>query len=230
VSKAGLYRFDTQPAQLKVFKGTADVEMNGQTISVPAGKMVTLGAVASVEKFSVTDTDSLDHWSRRRAEVVANANLSSAKQAQTGGGGWYGPGTNPCYGSGGYNTGPFIKPLGNWSYNPYYGFGTYVPCNGRFSSPYGFLYFSPLAAYNNFFGPRPVFQPTGGGGPGFGSFGAPGYHTAGSSSGGYSGTMSAGPSVSASAPAAVGSGSSAASSAGASSGGHGAASGGGHGK
>src|SRR5262249_42661875 len=86
LSKVGIYRFDTQPAQLKVFKGAAEVEVNGQTIPVAAGKMLTLGAVASAEKFNTVDTDSLDHWSHRRAEVVAQANLSSAKQAQYGGG------------------------------------------------------------------------------------------------------------------------------------------------
>src|SRR5512132_4201174 len=31
ISKVGLYRFDTQPAQLKVYKGSAEVAINGQT-------------------------------------------------------------------------------------------------------------------------------------------------------------------------------------------------------
>src|SRR5437879_4686221 len=75
LTKAGLYRFDTEPAQLKVFKGAADVVLNGQNVAVAAGKMLTLGgAVASVEKFNVADTDSLDRWSHRRAESVATAN------------------------------------------------------------------------------------------------------------------------------------------------------------
>src|SRR5947209_3085225 len=43
LTKAGLYRFDTEPAQLKVFKGAADVVLNGQNVPVAAGKMLTIG-------------------------------------------------------------------------------------------------------------------------------------------------------------------------------------------
>src|SRR4051794_25954724 len=105
LTKAGVYRFDAQPAQLKVFKGAADVELNGQKIPVGTGKMVTLGgAVASVEKFDVGQTDGFDRWSHRRAEVLANANVSAAKQAHYGGYGGYGVAGNPCANYGGYQT------------------------------------------------------------------------------------------------------------------------------
>jgi hypothetical protein len=180
-----------------------------------------------VEKFDANMTDALDRWSHRRAEVVANANLSAAKQAHYGTGA-YGVGQNPCRGYGGYNTGPIIhRAMGTWGYNPWYGFGTYIPCNGTLNSPYGYRMWSPYSAYQSFWAPRPTYTPSS---PSFGTFDRPSYNTMGSSSGGYSGTMSSGPSVSASAPAAVSSGSSAASSAGSSSVGHGAASGGGRGK
>jgi hypothetical protein len=224
LSKAGLYRFDTEPAQIKVYKGSADVAVKGQTVVVGAGKMVQFdAAVAMAEKFSVTDTDSLDRWSRRRAEVLANANVSAAKQAHYGG---YGV-SNPCSSYGGYNTGPFMKPWGTWGYNPYYGMGTYIPCSGTLYSPYGYRYWSPLAVYRAFYAPRPVYAPSMNSG-GFGS--VPSYRTMGSTAGGYSGTVASAPSVSASAPAAASSGSSAASSAGSSSAGHGSASSGGHGR
>jgi hypothetical protein len=227
LSKAGLYRFDSQPAQVKVYKGSADVAVNGQTLAVGAGKMVQVdGAVAMAEKFNIADTDSLDRWSHRRAEVLANANVSAAKQAHYGG---YGA-SNPCatYGGyGGYNNGPFMKPWGTWGYNPYYGMGTYIPCNGTLNSPYGYRYWSPLAVYRAFYAPRPVYAPS----PNTGGFGGgPSYPTMGSTAGGYSGTVASAPSVSASAPAAASSGSSAASSAGSSSAGHGSAAAGGHGR
>jgi hypothetical protein len=234
LAKAGIYRFDAEPAQIKVAKGGAEVAINGETTSVGGGKLMTLGAVASVEKFSTADTDSLDRWSSRRAEVVANANLSAAKQVHYGGGGYgsggglYGIGSNPCYGYGGYNTGPIVhRAMGTWHYNPWYGFGTYVPCNGTLNSPYGYRYYSPRAVHDALYAPRPVYRPTS---PDFGTFSRPTYNTMGSSSGGYSGTMSSSPSVSTSAPAASSSGSSAASSAGSSSVGHGSAAGGARGK
>jgi hypothetical protein len=223
LSKAGLYRFDTEPAQVKVFKGSADIVVNGQTVVAGAGKMVALGgAVAVADKFSVADTDSFDRWSHRRAEVLANANVSAAKQAHYGG---YGS-SNPCSGYGGYNTGPIIKPWGTWGYNPYYGLGTYIPCAGTLNSPYGYRYWSPLAVYRAFYAPRPVYMPS----PNMGGFGAPSYPTSGGTSGGYSGAVASAPSVGASAPAAASSGASTAASAGSSSAGHGSAAGGGHGK
>ena len=214
LSKAGLYRFDSQPAQVKVYKGSADVAVKDQTVVVGAGKMVQLdGAVAMSEKFNIADTDSLDRWSHRRAEVLANANVSAAKQAHYGG---YGV-SNPCSTTyGGYNTGPYVRP-----------FGTYIPCSGTLNSPYGYRYWSPLAVYRAFYAPQPVYSPSTNAG-GFGSRAS--YPTMGSTAGGYSGTVASAPSVSASAPAAASSGSSAASSAGSSSAGHGSAASGGHGR
>ena len=48
LTKPGLYRFDAEPAQVKVFKGSADVAVNGQTMAVAAGKMVMLGAAVAI--------------------------------------------------------------------------------------------------------------------------------------------------------------------------------------
>jgi hypothetical protein len=223
LTKAGLYRFDADPAQIKVFKGAADVAVNGQNVTVAAGKMLTLGgAVASVEKFNVGDTDSLDRWSHRRAEAVATANVSAAKQVHYGG---YGS-SNPCSTYGGYNTGPFAKPWGTWGYNPYYGFGTYIPCSGTLNSPYGYRYWSPYAAYHAYWAPKPVYMPPTGG---FGGMGAPSYPTMSGTSGGYSGSTSA-PSVASSGASMGNSGASSSAGAGSSSAGHGSAASGGHGK
>jgi hypothetical protein len=237
LNKAGLYRFDTEPARIKVFKGEATVALSGgETTSVGTGKMLALGGVlASAEKFNVADTDAFDHWSRRRGEAVANANISAAKQAQGYGGGY---GSNPCsayggYGVGGpYGTGPFAKPYGTWGYNPYYGFGTYIPCQGRSMSPYGYAFWSPYSAYQAFWAP----QPTRTWNPGNTGFSTPNYGAMGQSAGGYSGTVgssAAGVSSGASAGAASSMGASSAAAGGGASAGHGgggAAGGGGHGK
>jgi hypothetical protein len=236
LNKAGLYRFDAAPARIKVFKGEASVAMGGESTSVGAGKMLALsGVLASAEKFNITDTDAFDHWSRRRGELVANANISAAKQAQGYGGG---SGVNPCssyggYGAGGpYGTGPFAKPYGTWGYNPWYGFGTYIPCNGRFNSPYGFVFWSPYSAYQAFWAPRPTYNWN----PVNSGFGTPNYGAMGQSAGGYSGTVgtsAAGVSSGASAGAASSMGASSAAAGGGASAGHGgggAAGGGGRGK
>jgi len=236
LNKAGLYRFDLQPAQIKVFKGEAEVAMGGDKTSVGAGKMLALsGVLASAEKFNVAETDSFDHWSRRRGELVANANISAAKQAQGYGGGYS---ANPCYSYGGYGvggpygTGPFARPYGTWGYNPYYGFGTYIPCNGQFYSPYGYRFWSPYSAYQAFWAPRPVYTWN----PGNTGFGTPNYGAMGQSAGGYSGTVgtsAAGVSSGATAGAASSMGASSAAAGAGASAGHGGGSaggGGGHGK
>lgn len=177
LNKPGIYRFDSEPARIKVFKGTADVALAGDQISVSAGKMLLLGgAVASAEKFDVAETDSFDHWSHRRGEVLANANISAAKQANgSSGGSTLYAGVNPCYGGyGGYGPGVgmgtgtgigvYARPWGTWGYNPYYGMGTYIPCQGTLMSPYGFQYWSPFMAYQAFFSPYPLYTFNGGGG------------------------------------------------------------------
>ncbi len=213
LAKVGLYRFDMQPARLKVFKGEADVQIGTENSEVTGGKMLTLGStLASAEKFDADQTDSLDHWSRRRGEMMAMSNVSAANRARTGG--WQ---QDPC-------AGVYTRSLGSWGYNPYYGLGTYIPCTGSIYSPYGFQFWSPLAVYQAFFAPRPVFMPSPGGG-----FGGPGYNSMRTTSSGYSGTMSSVRSA-APAPAATSSAGSTAASAGAgASVGHGSGGGGGRG-
>lgn len=148
IAKAGIYRFDTEPAQVKVFRGEAAVEMAGETIPVGAGRMLMLdGSSAAVTKFNAEETDSLDHWSKQRGGLLAMANPSTAKSVLSpgyftgyGGVGGYDP---FMYGGmyGGMMGGMGCNPF--WGYNSWYAMYTYVPCSGYFMSPYGFSYFSP---------------------------------------------------------------------------------------
>lgn len=219
IAKPGLYRINLDPAQFRVVNhGPADVKIGDQMVSVAQGKMVTLGgAVAVAEKFTIADTDSFDHWSRRRGEILATANASAANHS----GGSMAP--NPCanYRTYAINNGGG----GTWGYNPYYGLITYIPCNGTLWSPYGYRFWSPGAIYRAFYAPHPIYTPPSGGG----GFGGPSYSTMPSTSSGYSGTMAASSSVASSPAASSSVGSSAASSAGSSSVGHGGGGGGGRG-
>jgi hypothetical protein len=225
IARHGLYRFDMEPARLKVFDGVASVTTGEQTTPVGPGRMLGLGDqsagnTASVEKFNKEDTDALDRWSRRRAENVAMANVSSAKQVHDYGCTNYG--TNFANPVGVPVNSPCNNPCGGWSYNQWYGMVTYIPCGGNIYSPYGYRYWSPNNVGRIYYVAPPVSS-RGGGYPSMGSSGA-----------GYSGAVAAsGSSLGSSAGATSGSGSSAASSAGASSAGHGggaSAGGGGHGK
>lgn len=208
LTKAGVYRFDSEPARLKVFHGSASVEIGGQAVLVGTGKMLALqGAASTAEKFDVEQTDALDNWSRRQAEAMAVANVSGAR---------YGTNTTPQQSGGG----------GTWSYNPYFDLYTYIPYYGRNCNPYyGICYYSPAAAYQTFF-MQPVYAAPAGYGGGSTS---PSYtQMSGTPTGTATSVMSA-PSVSSSAPAMSSSSSTSAASSSASSG-HGSASSGGHGK
>lgn len=214
LSKAGIYRFDAEPGRVKVFKGAADVKTGATVVAVASGKMLTLtGTVAVAEKFNTELTDSLDHWAHRRDELMALSNVSAANQARKS------YGVNPCAGSR-----SMMMNLGSWGYNPYYGFGTYIPCRGTLNSPYGYRYWSSMAVYQAFFAPRPVYT-----NHDYGSMGGGGYNTVAPSSGGYSGAVSSSGSGGSapSAAAAPSSGSSSAASSGSSAVGGGSSGGGG---
>jgi hypothetical protein len=208
LSKVGVYRFDSDPARIKVFHGMATVQIGDQSVLVGTGRMLALtGDSPTVEKFDVEQTDALDNWSRRRAEAMALANVSGAKYGNN----------NPQQRSGG----------GSWSYNPYFDMYTYIPMNGTMCNPYyGLCYYSPMTAYNTFYR-QPVYTaPAGFGG---GGSGTPTYTPMSGTSTGTATSVSSAPMSSGSAPAASASSSTAAAASSASSG-HGSASSGGHGK
>lgn len=223
--KAGIYRFNASPAQLKVYKGTAELELAGQHTTVTTGKMVMLGGDSAVlQHFDVDDTDFLDHWNRQRSEYVAMANVSAAKSLL---------GSGSSYSSLGWGMG--TPCMGAWGFNAYYGMMTYIPCSGSFMNPYGYRYWSPFTVMGAYY-----YRP----GYGYGGYrngnGANtaysggttnyGYRTAAATSTGYSGVMSSGASMGSASSSMGSAGSTSSAAAGASSAGHGAASGGGHGR
>jgi len=204
LSKVGVYRFDSDPARVKVYHGSATVSFGGQMLMVGTGKMLALsGANATAERFDVEQTDSLDNWSRRRAEAMALANISGAK----------------------YSNDNYPAPSSSaWSYNPYFDMYTYIPMNGRIYNPYYDLYYySPMAAYQYFVVNSGYYAPSGGvrttSTPMAGTTASP---ASAVSAARASSSVSAGPGAS----AASSSGASASSA----SSGHGSASSGGHGK
>jgi hypothetical protein len=215
VTKHGLYRFDVDQSRIKVFDGVLGVTVNGQSTLVGAGKMIN-ATTASVEKFDKEDTDALDHWARRRAELVATANASSAKQQHD-------YGCTPASNFAAVNnstTNPCNDPCGGWRYNPWFGVYTHIPCGGNVYSPYGYRYWNPYNVMQAYYAPPPIYNHGGGYG------GNSGYSGLGQTSSGYSGALSTPASSVSSSTAAASSSTSTSSSAGSASSGHG--SGGGH--
>ncbi len=126
LQKSGIYRFDSEPAQLKVYSGEAEVVGESNDLTVKSSHMVALNNPVAVEKFDAKNGDALSHWSERRGEYISMANVSAAKYVNDSGSGL---GSN------------------SWYYNPYFGMFTYMPMNGMFYSPYGYPYYSPGVVY-----------------------------------------------------------------------------------
>jgi hypothetical protein len=185
--KQGVYRFDSEPSRLRVFKGAVDVEGNGKTFELKEGKELNLAGDMAISKFDTKDSDALSRWSYRRAEYVAMANVSAAKSLRDNGGS-YGGNTNGIYNAG-LGSYPCVNTRSSlWAFNPYFGMYTYIPCSGRYSSPYGFLFWSPLTV-GRVYAPRPVYSA-----PAYdtrsGYSASQGYSPIAQSAGGYSGAVS----------------------------------------
>ncbi len=155
--KKGLYRFEAEPASLRVFEGEASLSDDGRSTMIGRGRVASLGAGGErvVAKFDAKDGDELYRWAKRRSYSMAMANLSAANSMHT-------QGVSFSPGMMGMGAG---MGIGGWMYNPYFGMFTYIPTRGMYQSPWGFGYYSPRMAYeyiayaNN---PRSGFQ--GGGG------------------------------------------------------------------
>jgi len=149
VNKHGLYGFETNPAQLKVYSGEAQVSFNGgPLVTVHDGRLMPFSPALATERFDNKEGDSLYRWSKRRSEYLSIANVSAAKAAQ-----------NSGYGS------SLVSPYGNWFYNSFYNMFTYLPYRGTLYSPFGFAYFSPFTV-NSFYAPGYYYTGYGSGGGG----------------------------------------------------------------
>jgi hypothetical protein len=215
LTKAGDYRFDVEPARIKVFAGLAEVKIGDRTVEVGGGKLLDLSnATASLEKFSKEQTDALDRWSMRRGQAQANASLSAAREIYVSS-----RGSDPCRPNSFVNSvAPASTPCGTWRWSPNFGMLVYIPWAGRICDPYwGYCMYSPNQVMSVYRVPQPIMSGGGGGGPAVFQPSAP-------TSGGMSGA-SAASSVMTSAPSS-GSGSTAAAAASSSSAGGGSSSGG----
>ncbi len=148
LTKAGIYRFDAEPAQLKVFKGEANVEIAGNSQQISTGHVIPLSGTATLSKFDVEDTDALDRWSHRRASYLAMANTSAANSLVNGAsayGTYAGLGWMPYGAMAGWGMNGCASA---WAWNPYYSMMTYMPCYGSMMGAYGYRFWSPYAIGN----------------------------------------------------------------------------------
>src|SRR5260370_35524415 len=98
----------------------------------------------------------MDHWAKRRAELIAMANASSAKQVHD-----YGCAPNSFAPSGfaaingvGAKS-PCMNPWKSWRYNPWYGLIPKFPWGTNIYTPFGVADCSPYNGMSAFYLPRP---------------------------------------------------------------------------
>ncbi len=172
IKKAGVYRFDSEPPQVKVERGAADVTADGKSIEAGEGYVVPFEGKLVARKL-LSDPglskpgDDLDNWSSARGESVDQNNQRAADTSDLSGviDGWqnnpdavlqslgippYIPGMSsmvppPGYGSyGGYGSGLYGPVYGSGLYGSgLYGSGIYG--SGLYGSPlYGSALYGPL--------------------------------------------------------------------------------------
>jgi hypothetical protein len=130
--KTGLYDFDANQRQIRVFKGQAQVQEGDQQVKVKGSHEVTLntGGKVKAKKFNKkTDEGDLYRFSRLRSDYLAEANAKAAPRYVNNGwygAGWYGPG---------------------WYWDSWVGGYTFIPGGGILYSPFGWGFYSPMTMY-----------------------------------------------------------------------------------
>jgi hypothetical protein len=178
LEKHGLYRVDTNPAELRVFDGEAVVESASGELTLKRGKETPLTGTVVAEKFDRKDVDGLDYWDAGRSALLASASLNASQSLLTSNSSW---------------------SVGGWGWSPYYGMYTFIPGgSAMIYSPFGWQFWSPVAVA--FYGPSGYYGTGGGAGTGNGrattptsgvSSGSPG-HAGAPAGGGHSGGGRAG--------------------------------------
>jgi len=131
--KTGIYAFDANNADVRVFQGEALVQDGDRQVKVKAGHEIALNNAAlkttKFDKREYQDTD-LYRFSNLRSEYLAEANVDAAGLYYSGAPGWFGAG---------------------WYWDPWLVGYTWLPGDGFFYSPFGWGFYSPL--WIGYYGP-----------------------------------------------------------------------------
>jgi len=134
--KDGLYGFDADHAQVRVFKGKADLYIARETVTLKGKRQVTLnaGGKPKPEEFETRAfEDDFYRWNALRSGYLSEASVSAANAYIGVGPGWYGPGWTGF----------------GWYWDPWFGSYTFLPGNGIYYGGFGWGYYSPRAVYGS---------------------------------------------------------------------------------
>jgi hypothetical protein len=131
LTKPGLYDFDADHGQVRVFDGKAEAQVGGRTISLNKGHELTLNQPKLKARGfdQKAYQDEFFRWASLRSSYLAEANVDAARQYAS---------TSPYpgyYAGGWYGTG--------WYWDPWFSAYTFIPGDGIFYSPFGWGFYSP---------------------------------------------------------------------------------------
>lgn len=133
--KKGLYDFDADHNEVRVFKGSAQVIAGNRKTMLGGQQKVMILADTAKLKAQGFETrqyeDDFYRWCGLRSGYLSEASVDIARTYIGPGPGWYGPGW--C-------------GLG-WYWDPWFGVYTFVPADGIFYGPFGWGFYSPIAVY-----------------------------------------------------------------------------------
>jgi len=151
--KPGLYDFDANRGQFRVFDGKASVDIGRRQIEIKGGHELNLNQTGKIKAQSFdkkTYADDFYQWASLRSAYLSEANVDAAK-TYAAGGGWS----------------PAMWAGNGWYWDPWFDAYTFIPADGIFYDPFGWGFYSPWFAYQ-----APFF----GFGFGYGGFGYGGFH------------------------------------------------------
>lgn len=134
--KKGLYEFDANTGNVRVFDGKARVTVGDRDVNVGGGHMLAFNEPnLKAQGFDkkAAEQDEFYRWASLRSSYLAEANMDAARVYYAGAPGWYGPG---------------------WYWDPWFSAYTWIPGAGVLWSPFGFGFYSPFEI-----GYAPIFVP-----------------------------------------------------------------------
>lgn len=134
IQKTGLYDFDADQRQFRVFDGQATVQDGDRQTKVKGGHQLSLEATnlktQKFDKNKFQKEDALYQWSSLRSAYLAEANVNQA----------------PIYVNAGYGFAPGWAGAA-WYWDPWFNCYTFIPGDGIFYSPFGWGFYPPYLAY-----------------------------------------------------------------------------------
>lgn len=131
LDKPGLYSFDADARQVRVFDGKASVQAGDRNVNLDKDRQLELMPPFKAEHFDAkaqAAQNPLYAWSNLRSEYEAEASMQSARTVFVGGGSyWDGPG---------------------WYWNPYWDMYGFIPGEGIWYSSFGWPFYSPWLVYS----------------------------------------------------------------------------------